>query len=73
MVFFPEIHVFLQLSSIGLFGTNGAYLHLEKPKSQDTFLSKTKSILRGKQGVLDSVAPNIEVYFGVAHVFLQLT
>jgi hypothetical protein len=32
MVFFGEIHVFLKLSSIGIFGANIAHLHLERPK-----------------------------------------
>jgi hypothetical protein len=30
MVFFLVIYVFLQISWIGLFGTKGAYVHLEK-------------------------------------------
>jgi hypothetical protein len=31
MFFFQEIHVFLQLSGIGLFGKKRAYLHIENP------------------------------------------
>jgi hypothetical protein len=47
--FFWEEHVLLQLSRIGLFGANPAYLHLETPKLQGAFLSKTDTILNGKQ------------------------
>jgi hypothetical protein len=32
-----------------LFGTKGAYLHLEKPKFQEVFLLKTYSIFTGNQ------------------------
>jgi hypothetical protein len=31
------------------FGTNWAFLHCKKPKLQEIFLSKTNSILTGKQ------------------------
>jgi hypothetical protein len=48
MDFFGEIHMFLQLSRIGLFGTKRAYLHLEKPTLQEVFFSKTYSFLTGK-------------------------
>jgi hypothetical protein len=48
MVFVREIHVFHQLSLIGVFGTKKDYLYLEKQKFQDVLLSKTKSILTGK-------------------------
>jgi hypothetical protein len=37
---FGEIHVFLQLSWVDLFGANRAYLHLETPKLEEVFLSK---------------------------------
>jgi hypothetical protein len=49
MVFFWEINVILQLSWKGLFGTNIAYLHLENPKWQVVFLSKSNSVLTWKQ------------------------
>jgi hypothetical protein len=49
MVFFGEIHVYLPLSGIGLFGPKRAYLPLEKPKLQEEFLSNTNSILTWKQ------------------------
>jgi hypothetical protein len=46
---FGEIHVILQLSSIGFFETNRAYHHLEKPRLHEVFLSKAKYTLRGNQ------------------------
>jgi hypothetical protein len=49
MVFFDMIHVFLQLSYIGLYGTKRAYIHLEKHKLQEVLLSETNSGLIGKQ------------------------
>ena len=48
-VFFWEIHVFLQLSWIGLFGTKSGYIHLEKSKLQEVFLSKSNAFLSGEQ------------------------
>jgi hypothetical protein len=51
----PNTHGFLMRDTcvsstqlIGPFGTKRAYLHLEKPKLQEVFLSKTISIVRGK-------------------------
>jgi hypothetical protein len=38
IVFFGEIHVFLQLSTIGVFGLITAYLDLETPKWKEVFL-----------------------------------
>jgi hypothetical protein len=38
MVFIADIHVFLQLSGIGLFVGNIAYVHHESPKLQQVFL-----------------------------------
>jgi hypothetical protein len=49
MVFFGEIHGLLKISCIYLFGTKRAYVHLETPKLQEVFLSKTNSILTGKK------------------------
>jgi hypothetical protein len=49
MVFFDMIHVFLQVSYIGLYGTKRAYIHLEKHKLQEVLLSETNSGLIGKQ------------------------
>jgi hypothetical protein len=49
MGFFGEIREFLQLSCESLFGTRKAYLHLEKPRKQEVFLSKTNPILTEKQ------------------------
>jgi hypothetical protein len=45
---FLEIHVFVQLSWIGLFGANRDYLHIENYDLQEVFLSKTNSILTEK-------------------------
>jgi hypothetical protein len=50
MVIFGEIHVFLQLSCIGLLVAKSAYLYLETPGLQEVFPSKMKSILIGNQG-----------------------
>jgi hypothetical protein len=44
-----EIHVVIQLSLIGLFGTKKAYLHLEKPKLQEVLPLKSNSVLTGKE------------------------
>jgi hypothetical protein len=41
--------MFHQLSLIEVFGTKRDYLYLEEQKFQDIVLSKTKSILTGKQ------------------------
>jgi hypothetical protein len=49
MVSFHKIHVFPQLRGIGLLGTKTLYLHLQKHKLQEVFLSKTCSVLTGKQ------------------------
>jgi hypothetical protein len=43
-----ELHVFLQLSSIGLFEAKRAYLPLEAPKLNELFLSKLNSVLTVK-------------------------
>jgi hypothetical protein len=49
MVFFGEILVFPQPRWIGLFGAKTPCLYLETHKLQRVFLSKTNSILKGKQ------------------------
>jgi hypothetical protein len=41
--------LFLQLSLTGLFGTKGVYLHFEKPKLEEAFLSQTNSFPTGNQ------------------------
>jgi hypothetical protein len=48
MGFFGEIHVFVQLNWIGLFGTKWAFLHPENSDLQKVFLSRTNSVLTGK-------------------------
>jgi hypothetical protein len=50
MIDFQEIHVILQVSCIGLFGTKWVFLHLENTDSQELFLSIPYSILVGKKG-----------------------
>jgi hypothetical protein len=49
MVFFGDLHEFLQVSGIGLFGENRSFFHLETPRLQETILSKINSMLTGKQ------------------------
>jgi hypothetical protein len=49
MVFFLAMHVFLQLRWIGPLGTQWAHLQLETYARQEVFLSKTDSVLQGKQ------------------------
>jgi hypothetical protein len=49
MIFFGEVHGFLPVSRIGLFGENRSYLPLETPTLQEIILSKTNSMLTGKQ------------------------
>jgi hypothetical protein len=55
IVFFREIHVFLQLNSIGLVETNRAYLHVEKAKLQEVSVPKLTHFLQGNH-VLDTAA-----------------
>jgi hypothetical protein len=47
MVFFQEMHVFLQLTWIALFESKWAFLHLENSDFQEIFLWNTISILTG--------------------------
>jgi hypothetical protein len=49
MVLLGETHVFPQLSQIGLFGKKSAFLQLENSDWHNVFLSKTISVLTGKQ------------------------
>jgi hypothetical protein len=49
MVFFWEIHVFLQLSWTGLFERKWDFLQFENSDLQEVFLLKTSSILTRKQ------------------------
>jgi hypothetical protein len=46
---FVELHVFLHLSLIGLFGAKKGYLHLENYDFQEVFLSEPNSNLTRKQ------------------------
>jgi hypothetical protein len=49
IIFFGELHIFLQLSWISLFWTKRAFVHLENSNLQEVFLSKPNSVLTGKQ------------------------
>jgi hypothetical protein len=49
-------------------GPNTAYLLLETPKIQEVFLSKTNTVLTGKQ-----CASNMDGFFWEIHVFLQVS
>jgi hypothetical protein len=69
--FFWEIYVFLQLSWIGLFAGNRAYVHLETPKLQERFLQKRTQCSLSKN-VLVCAASNMNRFFGEILVFLQL-
>jgi hypothetical protein len=55
--------VFLQLTSIGLFGENRAHLHLETPRLQGVFLEKLTQYSQGNN-VLDPPAFTQMVVFG---------
>jgi hypothetical protein len=70
--FFGEIHVFLQLSWIGLFGAKRADLHPEKCKIQQVFLSKVTHILQGNK-VLDAAASNTNGFLQDLHLFLHIS
>jgi hypothetical protein len=72
MVFFREVHVFLQLSWIVLYGANMAYLHLENCDLLEVFLSKTNSILLGNNVVYYPFLTWM-IFFQEIHVFLQLS
>jgi hypothetical protein len=54
-IFLWEVHMFLQLCWIYLFGANCAYLHLETPKLQEVFLLKTIQLSQGNN-VIDAFA-----------------
>jgi hypothetical protein len=58
---FGEIHVFLQLSWIGLFIGNRVYLYLENSKVQVVFLLKHNSVLKGNN-VPDVAGPNTDSF-----------
>jgi hypothetical protein len=58
MTFFIEMHVYLQLGSVGLFGQNTAYPHLETRKLQEVFLSKPNQFSQ-ENNVLYEAASNI--------------
>jgi hypothetical protein len=55
---------------ICLLGRNRDYLHIEKPKQEYIFLSKTNSFLQGKY-VLDYPAPNADDLLSKCSLFHQ--
>jgi hypothetical protein len=59
MVVFGEMRVFLQISWIGLFGRKWPFRHGENYDFQEVFLSKSNSVIRGKNG-LDAPASNTD-------------
>jgi hypothetical protein len=71
MVFFLEMHVFLEVSWIGIFGAQRVYLHHENYDWQDVFISKTKSIFTGKP-CAGCCTFYYRWFFGEILVFLQL-
>jgi hypothetical protein len=72
MVFIGEIHVFLQLRGIGLFGANTAYLHLETPNFPEVSLSKLSQFSQGKMCYMHLLLTHM-VFSQEIHVFLQLS
>jgi hypothetical protein len=59
MVFFGEIHVYLNLSLIGLVGVNRACIHLESSELQVDFLEKLTQFSLGNN-VPDAPASNTD-------------
>jgi hypothetical protein len=70
--FFWELHVFLQLRWIGLFGTNRDYFHLEKPTLQEVFFSKLTQFSQ-RNNMIDTLVLTQIVFILDIHVFLQLS
>jgi hypothetical protein len=64
MIFFQEIHVFLQLSSICLFGKKRAHIHLEKPTFRRYSFQKLTQFSQGNN-VLDVLASTIHVFLWI--------
>jgi hypothetical protein len=72
MVFSQEIHVFLQISWIGILGTKRAYLYLENHDLQIVFLAKSFSVFTGSN-MLHVAFLTQMVFFWEILVFLQLS
>jgi hypothetical protein len=70
--FFGQIHVFLQLSWIGLFGVKTAKINPETSKWQKVFLSKTNSYLQGNN-VLDAPTFHTNDFLQQIHLFHHLS
>jgi predicted small integral membrane protein len=72
MVLLGEVHMFLELSWIGLFGANIDYVHPETPQLQEVLLSNSNTILTGIQCAV-APASNMNGFLSEIHVFLQLS
>jgi hypothetical protein len=59
MIFFREIHVFQQFSSIGLFGTNEHFTTLKTLRCRKYSIQKLTQFLYGNN-VLDAAVSNID-------------
>jgi hypothetical protein len=64
--------MFLQLSWIGPFWANRAYLHLGTPKEQEVFFGKLTQFTMGNNA-LDILTLTNVVFFREVHVFLHLS
>jgi hypothetical protein len=72
LVVFGPIHVFLQLSSIGLIGRKWASAHLENYDFQEVFLPKANSIRTEQEGAAYSCFYKVVFYWGI-HVFFPIS
>jgi hypothetical protein len=72
MVFSAGIYVFLQLWWIGLFGRRKPISTLRNLTCKKYCFQRDSQFSQGNN-VLDAAASNIDGFFGVTHVFLQLS
>jgi hypothetical protein len=71
MLFYLEIHEFLKISWICLFGKNRAWIHLTHWSCRKYFLQKLTQFSQGNH-VLESLATKMNVFlWGGVHVLLQ--
>jgi hypothetical protein len=76
MDLFWEIHMFLQLDWIGPCGTKWAFLQLENTDLHEVLLSKTNSVLTGRQSArcCSIYHRSFQIaFFGEINVFLHLS
>jgi hypothetical protein len=71
MIFYREIHLFLQLSWIGLFWAKTAYHHLETPKLQKYSFQKLTKYSQGNN-VLHASDSNTHGFLQEIHIFCPL-